>query len=132
VEREILEEALDGGQPQVAAVGAVSPALDGVLQVLQESENSLGCKQDSTGSYTYTFDLTNSNGSIQVRFGSVDGNINGARVRNMAVSPNIAVFSSIGASFPSPSSQLYWYYDADLNYSQIDVNLNRKIVLGRA
>ena len=98
-----------------------------------EIENSLNCEQDSTASYTYTFDFQGGvNGTLQVRFGNVDSNLNAVRVRNAIESPNITVSTGIRAEMPSPSGDLVWYYDADLNYVQDDVNLNRKFELGRA
>jgi hypothetical protein len=98
-----------------------------------EVEDLLNCRQDSTVSYAYTFDFQGGvGGTLQVRFGNVDGNLNAVRVRNAIESPSITVSTAIKAEMVSPAGELVWYYDGDLNYSQDSVNLNRKFELGRA
>jgi len=96
------------------------------------SSSTTGCEQNPAGSYTYTFTFVDQAGSVTVEFGSVDGNQNAVQVRNAVVNPNISVKTSVQAVLPSPSDEIEWFYDADLNYVHEDVNLNRKIVLGRA
>jgi hypothetical protein len=98
-----------------------------------EVEDLLNCRQDSTVSYAYTFDFQGGvGGTLQVRFGNVDGNLNAVRVRNAIENPSITVSTAIKAEMVSPAGELVWYYDGDLNYSQDSVNLNRKFELGRA
>jgi len=97
-----------------------------------ESENSLNCKQDPAGIYVYTFTFQSLGGSLVVSFGNIDGNSNAAKVRNTIESTGVSVASSIRAEFASEAGGISWFYDADLNYVQQDVNLNRKFELGRA
>jgi len=97
-----------------------------------ESTQTLGCEQNPSLIYTYTFTFQEIEGSLTATFGSVDGNINAVKIRNRIQNPNIEVFTSIQAQLPSTSEELEWFYNADLNYAQEDVNLNRKILLGKA
>jgi len=97
-----------------------------------ESENLLGCKRNFNAVYSSTFTFVDLGGDITVRFGNVDGNLNAVRVKNTVDNPSVDILISIGMELPSPSNGIYWYYDADLNYVQGNVELNRKIELGRA
>jgi len=97
-----------------------------------ESQSLLGCKQSAGGTYLYSFEFVELEGSLVVSFGNVDGNINAVKVRNTIANPNIEVFISLGVKVPSPAAGLYWYYDADLNYAQQNTLVNRKILLGSA
>jgi len=97
-----------------------------------ETSQTLNCKQDSSSLYTYTFTFLDSGGSLTVYFGSFGGLGNSVIIRRGIENPLIAVETLILAELPSPSQELVWYYDADLNYMQQDVNLSRKIELGRA
>jgi len=95
-----------------------------------ESDSTPNCEQNSTGTYTYTYTFQGNTGSLIVNYGNFDGNVNSVRIKNTIENPNIDVYTSIEAELDAPSKEVIWFYDADLNYVQTDVNLNRKIELG--
>ncbi len=96
-----------------------------------ESVNSF-CQQDSEEEYEYEFEFDSVAGSLVVSFGDVQGNENSLKIRNNIGNPNVEVVVSISAELASPTEEVVWYYDADLNYVQGAVELNRKIELGRS
>ncbi len=95
-----------------------------------ESVTSI-CDQDPTQEYEYEFAFQGSvMGDLVVSFGDVQGNENSVKVRDNIQTPNVSVRISIEAKFAASTEEVVWYYDADLNYVQSDVAINRKIELG--
>jgi len=72
--------------------------------------------------YTFTF----SGGTFSIRVGTFDGNRGAIRLSESLPGSTEAEFW-LKTVIPSPSDGFYAYYDAELNYSQADVNVHRKI-----
>lgn len=89
------------------------------------------CRQDSTSLYTYTIAFQGAGETVTLEFGDVNSMPNSVSVVS-GLRQGIKTYFSIRAEIPSPEDEIVWYYDADLNYAQKDVNLNRKFVIGRS
>ena len=90
------------------------------------------CTQNPNNSYSYSFAFIDIAGNLTVSFGSISGNKNAVKVANSIENPNASVLVSIDANLASTAEEIVWYYDADLNYAQENVELNSKIELGRS
>ena len=88
-------------------------------------------KLDSSTLNTFTFNYSgNPNDSFSVEIGAIEGSQKALRISESF--DNAATRSSISvrAVVPSSSDNLYWFYDADLNFSVADVNSSGKILIG--
>ena len=70
--------------------------------------------------------------SFYIRVGGLETNKKALQLINSIDDPNSVAVIDFNALMPTSSGNLIWYYDADLNYVQSDVSVNRKIELGRA
>ena len=88
-------------------------------------------KLDSSTLNTFTFNYSgNPDDSFSVEIGAIEGSQKALRISESF--DNAATRSSISvrAVVPSSSDNLYWFYDADLNFSVADVNSSGKILIG--
>ncbi|MBN1940655.1 MAG: hypothetical protein JW772_00575, partial [Candidatus Diapherotrites archaeon] len=90
-------------------------------------------KLDSGVANIYRWDYSETQGdSLYIIVGALQGSGKIARITEAIADADSAALVGIKATIASPANEISWYYDADLNYSQGDVNLNRKLELGRA
>jgi len=78
--------------------------------------------------YTFTFPGTPES-SFTINVGNIDGNLKAVRLTNAIDNGSAQAELWLKVLVPSPQSPLRAFYDADLNFSQADVNLNRKILV---
>lgn len=88
-------------------------------------------KLNSAITNTFTWSYSGTPGDIfSISIGTIDGNSNALRltesIDDSASQATITIMATIGSS-----SAINWSYDADLNYTQRDVNVNRKILYNR-
>ena len=101
------------------------------VNLLFNGSVSSDCKQDPTGSYSYEFAFQGISETLTVEYGNISSRENSVKI-STDLKSDVSVKIAIAAELPSPGSEIVWYYNADLNYSQGDVNVNRKFELGRA
>ena len=90
------------------------------------------CKHNPNILDQYIFLFENKTGQITVNFGSVSSNPNAVKIQNTLQDTSVTAATAIKATMPAPAQEISWQYDADLNYSQGDTNISRKIELGRS
>ncbi|MEK6941886.1 MAG: hypothetical protein AABW85_03450 [archaeon] len=90
------------------------------------------CKHNPNILDQYIILFENKTGQITVNFGSVSSNPNAVKIQNTLQDTSVTAATAIKATMPAPAQEISWQYDADLNYSQGDTNISRKIELGRS
>jgi len=84
-------------------------------------------KLDSTIENTYQWGYSGAAGDdFSIKIGSISGNSKALQLIESIDDPSSQAGVTVQATISSPSS-LKWYYNGDLNYTQGDVNVNRKI-----
>ncbi len=95
-----------------------------------ESTVNYSGKLDSSIENTYSWNYSsNPNDFFSIKVGLIEGNSRAIQLIESINEPNSFAIISINALIPTPSTELKWFYNADLNYSQGDVNLNKKFEL---
>ncbi len=90
-------------------------------------------KLDSTVNNEYTFTFPGGAGSsFTINIGNIDGNLKAVRLTNSIDDGNVQAGVWLKVLAPSPESPLRAFYNADLNFSQADVNINRKVGVGES
>ncbi|MBS3058805.1 MAG: hypothetical protein J4224_00060 [Candidatus Diapherotrites archaeon] len=88
-------------------------------------------KLDSSTLNTFTFNYSgNPNDSFSVEIGAIEGSQKALRISESFDNSAAQAVISIRVVAPSPSEKLFWFYDADLNFSVADVNSFGKILIG--
>ena len=92
------------------------------------------CRQNPTEEYEFEIEFQDSDMELKIEYGDIEGNTNAVKISTDDDDDDagVTVKLSIRAELPSPAGEIKWYYDADLNYSQADVKVNRKFELGRS
>ena len=113
---------------------SLNPSGDINVSLRYEDGNGVITSSGKLGSSTlntFTFNYSgNPNDSFSVEIGAIEGSQKALRISESF--DNAATRSSISvrAVVPSSSDNLYWFYDADLNFSVADVNSSGKILIG--
>lgn len=89
------------------------------------------CNQNPGNLRNYNFNFTGESGRITISIGNYSSNPNAVRIENTINNPSVSVETVIKAVLAPEANELTAYYDADLNYSQADTNINRKIEIKR-
>ena len=88
-------------------------------------------KLDSSTLNTFTFNYSgNPNDSFSVEIGAIEGSQKALRISESFDNAATRASILVRAVAPSSSDNLYWFYDADLNFSVADVNSSGKILIG--
>lgn len=87
--------------------------------------SSGGLSSGMQNDYTINY----STGSIRIRVGLVQNGVRSLEISENITNPNSIVNYTANAVLPFPAGgTMYYYYDADFNYSQADMNVNGKIL----
>jgi len=90
------------------------------------------CNQDPNTFYEYIFVFNGQTGSLTFNFGDISGNQNAVKIANTIGNQSVLISTNIDAELLSSATELSWFYDATLNYSQGDVSFSKNILLGRS
>ena len=83
---------------------------------------------DSAANNSYAFAFSAAAGdSFTINIGNIDGNLKAVRLTGSIDESGVQAIVWMKALVPKPSGGLGAYWNADLNYSQADVNVHRKI-----
>ena len=90
-------------------------------------------KLDSSIENTYQWNYSAVSGdSFYIKIGELGEHEKALRIIEAITNSDARAEINVNAVLPLPSHEIEWHYNADYNYSQNDVNLNRKISLGKA
>lgn len=102
----------------------------------QNAENmvSLNGLLDSALENTYRWDYNalSSNDRFYIKVGQISGNAKALKIGESFDDSSTKALVRIQAIIPSPAPDLFWFYDADLNYVQSHARVFKKIELGRS
>jgi len=84
-------------------------------------------KLDSSANNQYTIAFSGAGGdSFTINIGNIDGNLKAVRLTESIDTAGARASVWMKVRVPSPAGELKAYYNADLNFAQADVNLDRK------
>lgn len=82
---------------------------------------------DSSLNNQYTLNYSGGVSQILINVGIFNGNSKALKITESVLAANVKATVDLGTTIASPSDELTWHYNADLNYSTEDVNVNKQV-----